>query len=242
VLQALSPATVTREARSTAPAPMESASARSVFLNLKGNLSKFVCSEQRGRHFLRSMQSRLFWLEREEPRRMSSVLLLRSDSGLPVVHPLPNPHPHADPGRGPRFYSHRQVYISTSKQRPVELVCFFSERKEFFSTGLTLNPAENEIGYVFDAGQTGRRLFWSLPPVFTGNKVHSYGGVITITQKYSGSNSRPDQDVILVGNGKTLYWSNYNNQVQPDKITVRKPPLVVELDLNGLFCRLTVYP
>jgi Laminin B (Domain IV) len=74
---------------------------------------------------------------------------------------------------------------------------------------------------VFDGRQSGRRLFWSLPPAFTGNKVHSYGGVLTISQRYSGSNSQPDQDVLLIGNGKTLYWSNYNNAIQPEQSAVR---------------------
>jgi hypothetical protein len=93
-----------------------------------------------------------------------------------------------------------------------------SERKDFISTGLSLNPAQNEIGYNFP--DPSRRLFWSLPSVFTGNKVSSYGGVLTITQRYSGSNSQPDQDVIIVGNGKTLYWSHYNSLIRPDESKV----------------------
>jgi Laminin B (Domain IV) len=98
---------------------------------------------------------------------------------------------------------------------------FFSERRDFIKDGLSLDPAKNEIGFVFDGRQAGRRLFWSLPTAFTGNKVLSYGGVLTISQRYSGSNGQPDQDVLLIGNGKTLYWSNYNNPIQPEETTVR---------------------
>lgn len=55
------------------------------------------------------------------------------------------------------------------------------------------------------------RLFWSLPSAFTGNKIKSYGGNLKLTQHIEArpySNCRPDQDVIIIGNGLTLYWTN----------------------------------
>ncbi|XP_059491072.1 basement membrane-specific heparan sulfate proteoglycan core protein isoform X8 [Neocloeon triangulifer] len=101
-----------------------------------------------------------------------------------------------------------------------------SGRKDFFNSDLTLNVAENEIGYTFEPGQYNRKLFWSLPPAFTGNKVLSYGGIITITQRYSGSAYERGQDVQLIGNGKTLFWSNLTAQVRPDEPFTYQVPLM----------------
>lgn len=89
--------------------------------------------------------------------------------------------------------------------------------------GFELNIAMNEIGYRYSAGR-GRRLFWSLPPVFTGNKIKSYGGNLTLTQHITSapnSLSYKDQDIILIGNGITLFWTN-PVEIQPDVPMVRK--------------------
>lgn len=101
-------------------------------------------------------------------------------------------------------------------------------------SGFSLNSAENEIGFQFPPGRA-QHLFWTLPPVFTGNKVRvtvflkcflkdffvilflllkkvaSYGGHLTLTQRFETTYaSRPstDKDVILIGNGVTLFWNN----------------------------------
>ncbi|XP_065349469.1 basement membrane-specific heparan sulfate proteoglycan core protein isoform X2 [Cloeon dipterum] len=99
-----------------------------------------------------------------------------------------------------------------------------SSTKEFFNSTLTLNVAENEIGYVYEPGQEYRKLFWSLPSAFTGNKVNSYGGVLTITQRYSGSSYENGQDVQLIGHGKTIFWSNLSaNRRSDDSFTYQVP-------------------
>lgn len=87
---------------------------------------------------------------------------------------------------------------------------------------LDLNLAMNEIGYHYPDSR-GRRLFWSLPSVFTGDKVKSYGGNLTLTQHITttaGAQSYKDQDVILVGNGITLFWTNPVD-IQPNVPLVR---------------------
>ncbi|XP_043797109.1 basement membrane-specific heparan sulfate proteoglycan core protein-like isoform X12 [Apis laboriosa] len=92
-----------------------------------------------------------------------------------------------------------------------------SSRQEIIDDGFELNFATNEIGYRYPDSR-GRRLFWSLPAIFTGNKVKSYGGNLTLTQHitaYSGAQSYKDQDIILIGNGITLFWTN-PTEIQPD--------------------------
>ncbi|XP_076180736.1 terribly reduced optic lobes isoform X6 [Ptiloglossa arizonensis] len=93
-----------------------------------------------------------------------------------------------------------------------------STRQEVIDEGFELNLAMNEIGYRYPDNRS-RRLFWSLPAVFTGNKVKSYGGNLILTQHitaYPGAESYKDQDVILIGNGITLFWTN-PVEIQPDK-------------------------
>ncbi|XP_068986154.1 basement membrane-specific heparan sulfate proteoglycan core protein-like isoform X28 [Bombus flavifrons] len=80
-----------------------------------------------------------------------------------------------------------------------------------------LNLATNEIGYRYPDSRR-RSLLWSLPPIFTGNKVKSYGGSLTLTQHITaipGAQSYKDQDIILIGNGITLFWTNPID-IQPD--------------------------
>ena len=83
--------------------------------------------------------------------------------------------------------------------------------------------AMNEIGYRYPDSRS-RRLFWSLPSVFTGNKVKSYGGNLTLTQHitaYPGAQSYKDQDILLIGNGITLFWTN-PVELQPEIPLVRR--------------------
>ncbi|XP_011640582.1 basement membrane-specific heparan sulfate proteoglycan core protein isoform X5 [Pogonomyrmex barbatus] len=85
-----------------------------------------------------------------------------------------------------------------------------STRRDIIDDGFELNVAMNEIGYRYTDNRN-RRLFWSLPSVFTGNKVKSYGGNLTLTQHitaYPGAQSYKDQDILLIGNGITLFWTN----------------------------------
>ncbi|XP_070527632.1 basement membrane-specific heparan sulfate proteoglycan core protein isoform X2 [Cardiocondyla obscurior] len=85
-----------------------------------------------------------------------------------------------------------------------------STRRDVIDDGFELNVAMNEIGYRYPDSRS-HRLFWSLPSVFTGNKVKSYGGNLTLTQHitaYPGAQSYKDQDILLIGNGITLFWTN----------------------------------
>ncbi|XP_035741558.1 basement membrane-specific heparan sulfate proteoglycan core protein-like isoform X32 [Vespa mandarinia] len=83
-------------------------------------------------------------------------------------------------------------------------------RQDVINDGFDLNVAMNEIGYRYPDNRS-RRLFWSLPSAFTGNQVKSYGGSLTFTQHITaqpGAQTYKDQDVLLIGNGITLFWTN----------------------------------
>lgn len=100
--------------------------------------------------------------------------------------------------------------------------------------GFELNVPVNELGYHY-SNDRNKRLFWSLPNAFTGNKVKSYGGNLKLTQHieaHPNSICRPDQDVIITGNGLKLYWTN-PKAVTPGSSLVR----LVEYS----FCRLVNY-
>lgn len=74
------------------------------------------------------------------------------------------------------------------------------------SNDFHFDPTRNEIKYLFDNDES--IYYWSLPNRLTGNKILSYGGKLTITQRTEGSGRYfPDQDVILKGNGITLFWT-----------------------------------
>ncbi|KAG5900605.1 hypothetical protein JTB14_017460 [Gonioctena quinquepunctata] len=84
----------------------------------------------------------------------------------------------------------------------------------FFRTKITeifdVNPRMNEISYNFLPSQR-ETFFWSLPSVFTGNQIKSYGGRLEYSQRFTqrpGATYVPDKDVIITGNGITIYWSN----------------------------------
>ncbi|XP_020284881.1 basement membrane-specific heparan sulfate proteoglycan core protein isoform X6 [Pseudomyrmex gracilis] len=92
-----------------------------------------------------------------------------------------------------------------------------STRRDVINDGFDLNLAMNEIGYRYPDSRNSR-LFWSLPSVFTGNKVKSYGGNLTLTQHitaYPSAQSYKDQDILLIGNGITLFWTN-PQELQPE--------------------------
>ncbi|KAL3282973.1 hypothetical protein HHI36_006131, partial [Cryptolaemus montrouzieri] len=79
------------------------------------------------------------------------------------------------------------------------------------SNNFQFNYAINEISYRFGAGES--RLYWSLPQLLTGNQIKSYGGKLEFRQRYteySRSRPTPDQDVIIVGDRHTIYWTNPN--------------------------------
>lgn len=53
--------------------------------------------------------------------------------------------------------------------------------------------------------------YWILPPTFLGNQLNSYGGDLQFTVRSDASGEYVhDQDVILSGNGLTLFWVRKN--------------------------------
>lgn len=71
------------------------------------------------------------------------------------------------------------------------------------------NFAINEISYIFGPGDS--RLYWSMPQILTGNQVRSYGGKLEFRQRFNEyGRGRPiqDQDVIIIGDKLTIYWTN----------------------------------
>lgn len=76
----------------------------------------------------------------------------------------------------------------------------------------------NQISYYLP--EQRETLYWSLPNVFTGNKIKSYGGKLEFTQTYSSTQANvADKDVIIIGNGITLYWSN-PQEIRPEEQNV----------------------
>jgi len=71
------------------------------------------------------------------------------------------------------------------------------------------NIEENAISYRFD--EDSHIYFWNLPERLRGNQILSYGGKLSLSQRTDGSGQYiPDQDVIIKGNGITLYHSRSN--------------------------------
>lgn len=57
------------------------------------------------------------------------------------------------------------------------------------------------------------RYYWSLPERFLGNQIKSYGGQLNFTVTNEGGGEyEPDQDVILTGNGLTLFWTRRHQE------------------------------
>lgn len=49
--------------------------------------------------------------------------------------------------------------------------------------------------------------------IFTGNRVLSYGGRLSLTQRFNSDYnemSRPETDIVLVGGDKSIYFRNPN--------------------------------
>lgn len=79
-------------------------------------------------------------------------------------------------------------------------------------------PDKSELMYVFSY-PPDMELFWSLP-VFPGNRVLSYNGILSLKQEFrsdGSSVSEPGTDIILVGDDISLYWS------RPEAISPEQP-------------------
>ncbi|KAL1514177.1 hypothetical protein ABEB36_003476 [Hypothenemus hampei] len=100
--------------------------------------------------------------------------------------------------------------------------------KETIKSGFKTNLASNEISYTFPPSRR-ERMYWSLPPSFTGNQIKSYGGKLEYMQMYGElpeSHYFLDKDVIITGNDVVIYWSN-PSELQPsifNRVSVRLHP------------------
>lgn len=69
--------------------------------------------------------------------------------------------------------------------------------------------SENQISATVDSIES---YYWSLPSRFLGNQIKSYGGSLSFTIRCIGDGEYiQDQDVILTGNGLTLFWTRRQN-------------------------------
>lgn len=69
---------------------------------------------------------------------------------------------------------------------------------------LDIDLSANQLSASVDGSET---FYWSLPGRFLGNQILSYGGNLNFTIRNQGDGEYvPDQDVILTGNGLTLFW------------------------------------
>lgn len=104
------------------------------------------------------------------------------------------------------------------------LYLIFRYQRERISNGFLINSAMNEIGYTFPPSSRRQYYYWSLPRQLTGNQITSYGGRLEFSQRYTQrpqSSYFPDQDIIIMGNGVTIYWTNPQPQ-QEEISNVRK--------------------
>lgn len=115
----------------------------------------------------------------------------------------------------------RDSRIISVVRADIKYLYFISYRSQRtrISDGFEVDMFLNQISYnVPDQRET---LYWSLPNIFTGNKIKSYGGKLEFTQRYSASGRYIfDKDVFIIGNGITLYWSN-PLELRPDAPNVR---------------------
>lgn len=101
-------------------------------------------------------------------------------------------------------------------------------RKQRIETEFTINPLMNEIGYTFRPSNS-ERWYWALPRKYSGNQIMSYGGRLEFTQRYTQRPQAiyvPDQDVIITGNGITIYWTNPQAQA-PNIANVNNLKLII---------------
>ncbi|XP_046742518.1 basement membrane-specific heparan sulfate proteoglycan core protein [Diprion similis] len=102
-----------------------------------------------------------------------------------------------------------------------------SGRSHVITEGFEVQTSRNEIGYRY-LDSRSQRLYWSLPSSITGNQIKSYGGNLILTQRIVARPGAPinkDQDVVLTGNGITLFWVN-PEEIESDYSLTYSVPLV----------------
>uniref|UniRef100_A0AAR5PFS0 Basement membrane-specific heparan sulfate proteoglycan core protein n=1 Tax=Dendroctonus ponderosae TaxID=77166 RepID=A0AAR5PFS0_DENPD len=100
--------------------------------------------------------------------------------------------------------------------------------KVTINEGFKINLALNEIGYTFPPSRR-EKMYWSLPPIFTGNQIKSYGGKLEYMYRYFElpyARYIQDKDIIISGNGVVIYWAR-TDDLRPtiiNSVSVRLHP------------------
>lgn len=92
--------------------------------------------------------------------------------------------------------------------------------KETIREGFKVSLALNEIGYTFPPSRR-EKMYWSLPSIFTGNQIKSYGGKLEYMHRYLElPNARyiQDKDIIITGNDVVIYWAR-TDDLKPNIIS-----------------------
>jgi len=92
---------------------------------------------------------------------------------------------------------------------------------------LQILSSTSELSYKYSP-EDRRVYYWALPYQFFGNKVSSYGGNMTVLQKFVTKSERGiplmDSDVIMIGNGASLHYSFEGERV-PNEQEKNKVPI-----------------
>lgn len=86
---------------------------------------------------------------------------------------------------------------------------------------LTRNFSENQFNYELANGQD-ETLYWSLSEQFVGNQILSYGGALRFVLRNAKVSGQyvVDKDVILNGNGVSLFWSRQDSADEINKVNL----------------------
>ncbi|KAK8750302.1 hypothetical protein OTU49_014768 [Cherax quadricarinatus] len=114
----------------------------------------------------------------------------------------------------------------------------------------SINVANNEISFADFANlRDSETYYWSLPQMFTGNRLPSYGGNLTITQRYQAhpaGNTYADPDIIIRSSGgREFIWmmsrplqqnieQTYSVVLTEDSFTMNQQPASRSEFLNAL--------
>jgi len=90
-----------------------------------------------------------------------------------------------------------------------------------------LTVLDSELSYQYSPADR-RVYYWALPYQFLGNKVGSYGGNMTVLQKFSTKSQQGiplvDSDVLMIGTGASLHYK-FEGQRVPNTQERNKIPL-----------------
>jgi len=92
---------------------------------------------------------------------------------------------------------------------------------------LRILPSTSELSYQYAPGDR-QVYYWALPYQFLGNKIGSYGGNMTVLQKFTTNSPQGiplvDSDALMIGNGVTLHFK-FDGQRVPNVQERNKIPM-----------------